>query len=123
MSLQLLESELLQYPTKISTPNCNAASGDKPSVFRIENAPIKMSEGSKQPTHDDNDDIAGGRFNCSACHQDLTPPDEATQRHPELLRHLREDCPYRRKAFLPLHLLVEKVYPFACNYNVPDKPV
>ena len=85
-----------------------------------------MSEGSKQPTHDDNDDIAGGRFNCGVCHQDLTPPAKVTQRHPEMMRHLREDCPdrpNRRKAFLPLHLLVEKVYTFARNYNVPDIPV
>ena len=54
-----------------------------------------MSEDSKQPSHDDNDDMAGRSFNCSVCYQDLAPPDDVTQRHPEMLRHLREDCPYR----------------------------
>ena len=69
--------------------------------------PIKMSEDSKQPSHDDNGDIAGRRFNCVVCHQDLPPPDEDTERerHPELLRHLREDCPYRRKGFFQIVIL------------------
>ena len=71
-----------------------------------------MSEDSKQPSHDDNGDvIAGRRLNCGVCHQDLPPPDEDTQRHPEMLRHLREDCPYRRKEFLPIVILVENVIP------------
>ena len=67
-----------------------------------------MSEDWKQPSHDDNDDMAGRSFNCSVCSQDLAPPDEVMQRHPELLRHLREDCPYRRKGYLPIGALVSK---------------
>ena len=71
-----------------------------------------MSEDSKQPSHDDNDDIARRSFKCGVCHQDLPRPDEVTQRHPEMLRHLREDCPYRRKGFLPIvTIFVEKFNP------------
>ena len=84
-----------------------------------------MSEDSKQPSHDDNDDMAGRSFNCSVCYQDLVPPDEVMQRHPELLRHLREDCPFRRKGFLQLHILGLKNSLFTMqSYKIlPNEPI
>ena len=84
-----------------------------------------MSEDSKQPSHDDNDDMAGRSFNCSVCYQDLAPPDDVTQRHPELLRHLREDCPYRRKGYLPIGILGSKnsLLKKQCYKTLPSVPI
>ena len=84
-----------------------------------------MSEDAKQPSHDDNDDIARRSFNCSVCYQDLVPPDEVMQRHPELLRHLREDCPFRRKGFLQLHILGLKnsLFTMQSYKTLPKEPI